>query len=320
MPETAVVIPTAKVGLALAEPIEMARDYARASKADSTLRAYESDMRVFTAWCSERGLASLPAAPATVAGFLAAEADRGSSASTVNRRTAAVRFAHKWHGHAAPTESEHVKAVLRGIRRKLGTAPKQKQPATTEAISAMLAHIDTTTLQGKRDRALLLLGFAGALRRSELVALDVADLAESAGELDITIRRSKTDPEGAGQSVAIPHGRSLKPVAAVTAWLAASGIVAGPVFRPITKSGTLRGERLTDRSVADIVKRYAEAAGLPGADFSGHSLRSGFVTSAADRGADLNRIMDQTHRDPRTVRGYIRRADRYKNHAGELFL
>src|SRR5262245_20565228 len=108
MPETAIAIPSVEVDHAVAERAESARDYARASKADSTLRAYESDMRAFTAWCSERGLASLPADSATVAGFLAAEADRGSSASTINRRTAAIRFAHKWHGHAAPTDSEQV--------------------------------------------------------------------------------------------------------------------------------------------------------------------------------------------------------------------
>jgi integrase len=185
----------------------------------------------------------------------------------------------------------------------------------------MLAHIDRATLRGKRDRALLLLGFAGALRRSELVNLDVADLAFSERGLDVTIRRSKTDQEGEGQHVAIPHGSRLKPVEAMKDWLEASGIEAGPLFRPITRGSNLQAGRLTDRSVANIIKGYAASAGLVVADFSGHSLRSGFVTTAADRGADLVRIMDQTrHKDPRTVKGYIRRADRFKNHPGESFL
>ena len=123
------------------------------------------------------------------------------------------------------------------------------------------------------------------------------------------------------KAIAIPHGTTLKPVAAVTAWLTAAGLTSGPVFRSISRGGKVHPERLTDRSVADIVKRYAGKAGLSVADFSAHSLRAGFVTSAADRNADLNRIMDQTrHRDPRTVRAYIRRADRFKNHTSDLFL
>ncbi len=305
----------------LAPLMQSARTYARASKSTATLRAYATDWRAFEAWCLARGVAALPAAPETAALFLAREADSGLKAATINRRAAAIGYIHKWDSHPSPTESEHVKAVMRGIRRTIGTAPEQKQPATAEIISAMLAHLDAKSLQGKRDRALLLLGFAGALRRSELVALDIQDLKVNAGGLDVLIRWSKTDQEGAGQHVAIPHGTVLKPVAAVKAWIEASGIETGALFRPITKSGKVRTERLTDRSVADIVKRYAELAGQRVADFSGHSLRSGFVTSAADRNADLNRIMDQTrHRDPRTVRMYIRRADRFKNHAGELFL
>ncbi|MBZ9655035.1 site-specific integrase [Phyllobacterium lublinensis] len=162
---------------------------------------------------------------------------------------------------------------------------------------------------------------AGALRRSELVGLNVEDLAETTNGLDVSIRKSKTDQERQGHLVAIPHGQSLKPVSAVQEWLELAGITSGPLFRPVNKSGRVSSERLSDRSVANIVKAYAAKAGLSVADFSGHSLRAGFVTSAADRGADINRIMDQTrHTDPRTVRGYIRRAERYKDHAGAGFL
>ena len=209
---------------------------------------------------------------------------------------------------------------MRGIRRTIGTAPVQKQPATAERLSAMLAHIPAD-LHGKRDRALLLLGMAGAFRRSELIGLDVEDLTFTEKGMDVTIRRSKTDQEGQGHLVAIPAGECLKPVAAVKAWLEAAGITSGPLFRPVNKAGRAGDERLSDRSVANIVKAYAGRAGLDLPAFSGHSLRAGFVTSAADRGADINRIMDQTrHTDPRTVRKYIRRAERYKDHAGAGFL
>jgi site-specific recombinase XerD len=278
-------------------------------------------MAAFQTWCDSHGLSALPASPETVAAFLAEQARAGLKASSIARRVSAIRFAHKLAGHPSPTEDEGVSSVLKGIRRTLGTAPAQKAPATAEALSAMLAHVDARTLRGTRDRAVLLLGFAGALRRSELVALNVEDLSETEKGLDVLIRRSKTDQEGAGQAIAIPHGTTLKPVAAVTTWLKAAGITAGPVFRAISRGGRVHPDRLTDRSVANLVKTYAGRAGLAVADFSAHSLRAGSVTSAADRHADLNRIMDQTrHRDPRTVRGYIRRADRFKNHAGELFL
>ena len=159
------------------------------------------------------------------------------------------------------------------------------------------------------------------LRRSELVALDVADLTFTEKGLDVFLRSSKTDQEGEGALVAIPAGESLKPVAAVRQWIDAAGMGEGPLFRPIDKAGKISPNRLTDRSVANIIKAYAGRAGFALFDFSGHSLRAGFVTSAADRGADINRIMDQTrHTDPRTVRKYIRRAERYKDHAGAGFL
>ncbi len=152
--------------------------------------------------------------------------------------------------------------------------------------------------------------------------LNVQDLVEVADGFRAQIRRSKTDQESQGQEIAIPHGRHLKPVAAVKAWLAAAGIVDGPLFRPVSRSGNVRGEaRLTDRSIADIVKRYAARVGLKADDFSGHSLRAGFVTTAAERDVELTRIMDVTrHRDVRTVTGYVRRANLFKGHAGASFL
>jgi len=172
-------------------------------------------------------------------------------------------------------------------------------------------------LRGLRDRGLLLLGFAGALRRSELVALDVSDLEETTEGMLVRIRRSKTDQEGVGDFVSVPHGSRLRPVAALKARLQAAGIT----FRSIKKGGLVTPERLSDRSVAEIVKKRMEAAGFDSAIFSGHSLRAGFVTSALHHGADILRVMDVTrHREVSTLKTYDRRAKAFKQHAGEAFL
>ncbi|MCJ2036423.1 site-specific integrase [Methylobacterium sp. J-068] len=327
-----------------AETAAIVQAYQRASKAGSTVRAYKSDAVMFSAWCERYGFRSLPASPEAVAAFLASEADAGRAVSTIGRRCAAIRYAHKLAGEADPTDNEDVHALLKGIRRTRGTAPRQKTAATVEIVSALLMRTPDT-LTGKRDRALLALGLAGAFRRSELVALDVADLREDKDGLRVMVRRSKTDQEGKGFEKAIPHGRFVRPVALLREWLDAAGITEGPVFRPVSRSGRVRGvqvahpskggefpqpsglsnlatpPRLTTQSVADIIKRYATAAGLDASAFGAHSLRAGFVTSAAERGADLARIMDQSgHRDPRTVVGYIRRANAFNGHSGSGFL
>lgn len=296
--------------------------FAQAEKADATLIAYRSDAAVFDAWCREQGLSwSIPAMPETVAGFLAGEATRGMTAATIGRRAAAIAYTHRLAGLSDPVATELVRRVLRGIRRTIGTAQRQKAPVTAEILSAMMVHVPTT-LAGKRDRALLTLGFSGALRRSELVGLDVADLGPDRDGLRLRIRRSKTDQEGAGQEIAIPHGRLLRPVAALQDWLQAAGIDGGPVFRPVSRFDRVRrNERLTDRSAARIVKAYAGKVGLAIEDFSGHSLRAGFVTTAADRDVPEARIMDVTrHRDGRSLRTYIRRANLFRGHAGASFL
>jgi len=302
--------------------LETVRTYQRADKADATIRAYTSDAVLFDVWCRERGLAgSVPASPEMVAAFLTSEAERGVKASTISRRTAAIRYAHKLAGQPDPTESEHVKSAVRGIRRTIGSAQTRKAPATAEIVGAMLSHCPPG-LAGKRDRAILALGFSGAFRRSELAALDVSDLVDDRDGLRVTIRRSKTDQEGRGHEIAIPHGRHLKPVAAVKDWLEAAGITDGALFRPISRSGNVRGDaRLTDKSIAELVKRYAARVGLQASDFGAHSLRAGFVTTAADRDVELTRIMDVTrHKDVRTVTGYVRRANLFKGHAGSSFL
>jgi site-specific recombinase XerD len=295
-------------------------DYLLADKADATRLAYGSDFRHFSAWCRARGTLDVPASPGDVAQYLADLADAGRTVSTIVRRASAIRYAHKLKGFEPPTNSEGVKTLLRGIRRKLGCAPHQKAPATAKAISAITAKIPAT-LVGKRDRALLLLGFAAALRRSELVALNVADLERRNEGVIVHIRRSKTDQVGAGHQVAVPRGTKLRPVEAIEEWLAASKIVEGPVFRSIDKGGNLSAAPLTGASVALIVKRRCLAAGLDPSAFSGHSLRAGFVTSALDSGADVLKVMDVTrHSDVKTLKAYDRRSKAFRDHAGAKFL
>jgi site-specific recombinase XerC len=234
-----------------AADLESAAAFARAEKAPSTRHAYRSDFALFRAWCAGKGVASLPASPETVAAFLAHEAERGSAASTITRRCAAIRYAHRLADLEPPTNSEKVRATLRGIRRTVGAAPARKAPVLAETARAM-ALAAPAGLKGTRDRALLLLGFAGAFCRSELVSLDVTDIEETEEGFKIIIRRSKTDQEGHGETIAIVRGGACCPVKAVKAWLQAAGIVDGALFRPVAKGGRLGTERLTDQSVCNI--------------------------------------------------------------------
>jgi site-specific recombinase XerD len=290
--------------------------FAAAEKAPTTRRAYRTDFRIFSAWCQERDLDPLPALPATVAAYLAYEVGQNLRPSTLGRRLAAIQYTHRRAGHEPPTNAETVKATLRGIRRTLGIARARKTPATASTAKAMARSVPDS-LVGIRDRAILLLGFAGAFRRSELVALDVADIRPSDGGLRVTIRRSKVDQEGEGATIAIARGSTDCPARALAAWLNAAGICEGPVFRPINRVGNVSSARLNDRSVANIVKQYAQRVGLDAKMFSGHSLRSGFLTSAAANGASIFKMMDVSrHKSADTLRGYVQDAELFKNHAG----
>ena len=298
-----------------------ALDFGRAALSANTMHAYRGDWGEFQDWCAARGRSSLPASPATVANFASILAGAGKKVPTIARKLAAIRFYHRGAGADNPTDNAGVAAILKGIRRTVGTAPRQKAPATVDIIHAMMARIDSETLRGKRDRALLLIGFAGAFRRSELISVAVADLTFSDKGVDIFLPRSKTDQEGKGQSVAILNGKALRPVDRLKEWLSAAGITEGPIFRRINRGNHLSDDPLSAQSVALIVKRYAEAAGFDVATLSGHSLRAGFITSAAENRASISRIMEVSrHRDPRTVETYVRRADRFKDHAGDGFL
>jgi site-specific recombinase XerD len=300
-----------------AADLEIAKDFARASKATATRRAYQKDFARFTAWCAERHLPAIPAAPETVAAFLASEAARGIKPASIGRRVAAIRYAHKLAGHDdPPTSSEVVKATVQGIRRTMGSAPVRKAPATADKVVAMAALADAD-MKGLRDRAILLLGFAGAFRRSELVALDVTDLEFCDGGMRVHIRRSKTDQEGAGDTIAIVAGSVACPVKAVRAWLEASKISSGPLFRPIGKGSRIGTDRLADHTVVRVVKASARRVGLDPKLFAGHSLRSGFLTSAAGRGASIFKMMDVSrHKSMDTLRGYVRDAELFRDHAG----
>ena len=312
-----IVLPAAPGALAVpAVEVDAAATYAMAEKALATRRAYKADFAIFQAWCADRGTSALPAAPATAAAFIAWEAGRGARPSTIGRRVAAIRYAHRLAGQDVPTDDERVRATMRGIRRAVGTAPTKKTPATAERIMAM-APVAGTRLAGLRDRALLLLGFAGAFRRSELVALDIEDIEESNEGLRVIIRRAKTDQEAKGATIAIVRGAVACPVSAYKTWIEAANISTGAVFRPIGKGERLQDARLTDRSVAKIVKAHAARVGLDPAEFSGHSLRSGFLTSASARGASIFKMMDVSrHKSVDTLRGYVRDAELFRDHAG----
>ena len=312
---TELVTTTTEAGLATLSP--EALSYAVASRAPQTLRAYRADLEHFGQWCSARGLATLPATTATVADYVADLASTYKP-STISRRLAAISVAHKVAGLESPTRSAAVRAVVTGVRRTLGTAPEQHAPAGIGEVRRMVARLDLATTVGLRDRAILLVGFALAARRSELVALNVADLADKEAGLVVSIRRSKTDQEGRGTERALPYGTDPEtcPVLAVRAWLTVAGITDGPVFRRIDRWGHI-GAGMTGEAVADIVKRSAAAAGLDPARYSGHSLRAGFCTTAAARGATERAIARQTGHavNSPVLRTYIRHASTFTDNA-----
>ena len=224
----------------LTDALTSAAGYALSEKADATRRAYRADIRRFSTWCEAVGAIALPATPATVAAYLAALADLRLKVSTISRRAAAIAYAHKLASFEPPI-NESVKAVMRGIRRKLGTAQKGKAPATAAVVAKLVKRIPDD-LSGKRDKALILIGFAAALRRSELVALTIADIERATDGIVLYVRRSKTDQDGQGDQIAVPNGRKLKPVEALDAWLEAGAITQGPIFRRVRKGEGHRGQ------------------------------------------------------------------------------
>lgn len=298
---------------------EQAKNYAQQALSISTRKFYRIDFCIFSNWCASLGLTSLPATPDTIVRFLSAQAHTIKPA-TLARRLAAIRMMHETVGFTTPTQHKAVKTVLRGIKREKGIAQSKKAPATAEKIESMISHCPNTLI-GLRDKALLLLGFAGAFRRSELIALTINDIERTSEGIKVIIRKSKTDQEGQGQLIAILNGTRLRVVDSLINWLNAARIEDGFLFRQIKKGGAVQSTALTDRSVAIIIKHYAKKAGLPAKDYSGHSLRSGFITSCATAGADLFKLMEiSRHKKPETVIGYVRESKLFENHAGEKFM
>ena len=339
-------VPDPSVGVSITTAAERISHYVDASLAPATRRAYACALKGFYAWGG-----SSPATPEVVAAYLVHLAEgadgRGPrGASTLSQHLAAIRWEHlrRFPNTQPPTSHPGVADTLAGIRRErarcggaTGSRPARKAAATVEHLAAMVGSIDRgrrETLKGKRDKAILLFGFASAMRRSELAALEVEDLEEvqngSGGGLLVTVRRGKADQEGRGHVRAVPRGKdpNLCPVSALLEWMWAAGINrveggtggGGRVFRSVTRHGEL-GAGLQPAVVGVVVKAAARAAGFDPADFGGHSLRAGFVTSAAERGASTERIMDHTgHASAAMVRIYTRRADAFKDHAGEGLL
>ncbi len=302
--------------------VDSARRYRDASRADSTRAKYAADWRVFSAWCRERSHPSLPAHPGVIAVYLSALADRGCAPSTIGRVLAALGHHHRLAGFAAPHKGEGgtvILDVMAGIRRSHRTPPARKAAADSYVLHAVLRAIAGDTLADIRDRALLAFGMASALRRSELVALTIADLERGPDGLRVRVVRSKTDQEGRGVVIAVPDGRRLNPVAHLEAWLARADVGEGPVFRSLVNGRV--GAALTDQSVSLIVKRRTAAAGYTAADFAAHSLRAGFLTSAAAAGASIWKMREVSrHKSVQVLSDYVRNSDLLKDHAGKDFL
>jgi integrase len=264
----------------------------------------------------------VPAIPETVAAFIA-ECASTLKVGSIQRRLNAIAEAHKAMGLESPTHSALVRNTMKGIRRTKGTAPVQKTATLIDDIRAML-NATNAGLIGLRDRALILLGFAGAFRRSELVGLSVEDCAFGKDGLTVTLRRSKTDQAGAGRKVGVPYGSNPEtcPVRNLNEWIEQAAIAGGLLFRSINRHGKVQPGGLSGIDVARVVKKLAQRAGLDAAKYAGHSLRAGHATSAAIAGASERSIMNQTgHRSVQMVRRYIRDGSLFReNSAGKLGL
>jgi integrase len=289
-------------------------DFVRESIAANTKRAYTCDLVHFESWGG-----SIPGAADMVASYLAAHADTLSVATLV-RRLASISKAHEVRALPNPTRSELVRATMRGIRRTRSRAQREARPLLKDDLLLVLDAMGIE-LKATRDRALLLIGFAGGLRRSELVGLDVGDVEHVRQGVVLHLRRSKTDQEGRGQKIGVPHGRTRWcPVSAFDAWIAASGISEGAIFRPVDRHGRIHDFRLSGEAIALVVRERVAAAGFEPAGYSGHSLRAGLATSAAQAGVPTWRIKAQTrHASEAMLAKYIRSGELFtENAAGAL--
>jgi len=299
---------------------DKATEIASHGNAHNTMRLYTHDFKRFESFCESMELDSMPADGVAVALFLTWEMDhllpKKVSVSTLERRLSAIHYFHRLHQLPSPRDAFVVQSLIRGARRVTGRKTKPKTALLDADIKRVVGSIKTNTLQGLRDRALLLIGFSGAMRRSELAVLELEDFNYQPEGALVTIGKSKTDQESVGETIAILFGQEHCPLEALAQWLAASGIDKGPIFRRVFNGGKIGTDAISDKHVARTVKKYTGLVDLPG-DFSGHSLRRGFITSAVDAKASLLKVASQSrHKSLDMVRRYVDERDKFNDHAG----
>ena len=291
------------------------------SKAENTIRAYKSDFNDYGLFCAKNGFKSLPSEPRIVSLYLTQLSTKNVKMSTLKRRLVSIGVIHRLKGHYLDTKHPSIIENIMGIKRRKGSVQKGKKPLLINHLKQIINVIDNQKkeeIKKSRDRSIILIGFSGGFRRNEIVSLNHEDLDFVPEGLKITLRRSKTDQFGEGFLKGLPYFDNQKycPVITVQNWLNLSKINSGPLFRRFTKGSKLSEKRLTDQSVALILKEYLSLAGIDNKNFSGHSLRSGFATSAAVSGAEERSIMAMTgHKSTEMVRRYIKDANLFKNNA-----
>ena len=293
----------------------------KSSKAYNTIRAYKSDFRDFGTFCTKNGFKSLPTEPKIVSLYLTYLSTKDTKMSTLRRRLVSVGVIHRLKGYYLDAKHPIIIENLMGIKRKKGSFQQGKKPLLINQLKAIVNIIDNKKIEEikkVRDKTIILIGFAGGFRRAELVSIDHKDLEFVSEGVKIIIRRSKTDQFGEGMVKGLPYfsNQTYCPVLHLKKWLELSNIKFGPIFRRLSKSFKLNDNRLTDQSVALMLKSYLSAAGIENENYSGHSLRSGFATASAESGADERSIMTMTgHKTSQMVRRYIREANLFKNNA-----
>jgi site-specific recombinase XerD len=293
----------------------------QSSKANNTVRAYKSDFNDFELFCAQNGFKSLPSEPKIVSLYLTHLSTREAKMSTLKRRLVSIGVIHKLKGHYLDTKHPSIIENIMGIKRRKGSTQKAKKPILINYLKEIINVIDQQNkeeIKKFRDRSIILIGFSGGFRRNEIVSLDYDDLDFVQEGLKINIRRSKTDQFGEGFIKALPYFDNSQycPVVSLKSWLELSKIVSGPVFRRFNKGSKLSENRLTDQTVALLIKEYLKLAGIDSKNYSGHSLRSGFATSAAESGVEERSIMAMTgHKSTEMVRRYIKEANLFKNNA-----
>jgi site-specific recombinase XerD len=293
----------------------------QSSKATNTVRAYKSDFKDFGLFCAQNGFKALPSDPKIVSLYLTYLSTKDNKMSTLKRRLVSIGVIHKLKGHYLDTKHPSIIENVMGIKRRKGSIQKGKKPILINDLKLIIDVIDqqqNEDIKKLRDRSIILIGFSGGFRRNEIVALDYEDLNFVSEGLKIDIKRSKTDQFGEGSKKALPYFDNSQycPVVSLQKWIKISKINSGSLFRRFSKGSKLSENRLTDQTVALLIKAYLQLAGIDSKNYSGHSLRSGFATSAAESGAEERSIMTMTgHKSTEMVRRYIKEANLFKNNA-----